>query len=259
MKHKRQDGIGQALGHAISDKRLEVLRRIGESGSISQAAREAGISYKAAWQAIDTLSSLSGVALVERTVGGSGGGGARLTQEGTRLLALSDELAKARQTVLARFARSGQSPSPAGDGLGVRTSMRNQIPVVVESVSAAGRGDLAAQVLMRSEGGHSLTSSITRESADLLGLRRDLPVLLLCKATAVLVTPEAPAPQAGRCQMPGKVLRIARGRERDEVTLVLPGGATWVGFAEHPFGRRKGQSAFASMPDSALVIALPTH
>lgn len=72
--------LTEALGHAVSDKRLEVLRRVGETGSISQAARDAGISYKAAWQAIDTLTNLSEAPLVDRTVGGSGGGGARITR-----------------------------------------------------------------------------------------------------------------------------------------------------------------------------------
>ena len=64
--------LTDALGDPASDRRLEVLRLVGQSGSISQAAREVGISYKAAWQAIDTLTNLSGVALVDRTVGGGG-------------------------------------------------------------------------------------------------------------------------------------------------------------------------------------------
>jgi molybdate transport system regulatory protein len=68
--------LPDALGHAITDKRLLILRSLANAGSISQAAREAGVSYKAAWQAIDTLSNLSGVALVEKVVGGAGGGGA---------------------------------------------------------------------------------------------------------------------------------------------------------------------------------------
>ena len=92
-----QAALSEAFGHAPSDKRLEVLRRVGETGSISQAARDAGISYKAAWQAIDTLSNLSGQPLVERTVGGVGGGGARITPQGLQLLAMADELARARQ------------------------------------------------------------------------------------------------------------------------------------------------------------------
>ena len=48
----------QALGHEVADKRLDILRRIGEVGSISEAARGAGVSYKAAWQALETLSNL---------------------------------------------------------------------------------------------------------------------------------------------------------------------------------------------------------
>lgn len=259
MTHASPDDLQQALGHAISDKRLEVLRRIGVSGSISQAAREAGISYKAAWQAIDTLSSLSGVALVERTVGGSGGGGARLTGDGQRLLQLADELARARAAVLARHARGARARPAVGDGLGLRTSMRNQIPAVVDGLARAGRGDPLVQVRLRTEGDPLLTSTITRESADLLGLRPGLAVLLLCKATAVAIAPEAQALEAppGHCQLSGTVLRVARGRERDEVTLALAGGAAWVGFAAHPFACRKGQAARATVAGSALVIALP--
>ena len=39
----------QNLGYAQADKRLQILQLVGEQGSISQAARTAGISYKAAW------------------------------------------------------------------------------------------------------------------------------------------------------------------------------------------------------------------
>ena len=79
--------ILDALGHGPADRRLAILREIGAGGSISQAARSVGVSYKAAWQALDTLTNLAGVSLVERVVGGVGGGGARLTQAGIELLA----------------------------------------------------------------------------------------------------------------------------------------------------------------------------
>ena len=64
----------QSLGYAAADKRIELLRRVGESGSISQAARSAGVSYKAAWQAIHTLTNLAGEPLVDSSVGGAGAG-----------------------------------------------------------------------------------------------------------------------------------------------------------------------------------------
>ena len=64
--------FAQALGHEATDKRLDILKRIGEVGSISEAARSANVSYKAAWQALETLSNLAGAPLVEKAVGGSG-------------------------------------------------------------------------------------------------------------------------------------------------------------------------------------------
>lgn len=52
--------ISDALSQNVVDKRIDVLQRIKQYGSISEAARSAGISYKAAWQAIETLSALAG-------------------------------------------------------------------------------------------------------------------------------------------------------------------------------------------------------
>ena len=55
----------------LADKRIDILRRIADVGSISEAARRAGVSYKAAWQAIETLGNIAGGPLVEKVVGGS--------------------------------------------------------------------------------------------------------------------------------------------------------------------------------------------
>lgn len=246
--------FSEALRHAPSDKRLEVLRRVAESGSISQAAREAGVSYKAAWQAIDTLTSLSGVALVERTVGGSGGGGARITPQGLQLLALADELTHARAAVLARFAGG---PALAG-GLGLRTSMRNQLPCEVLGSEPLAPDDPMVLIRLRTAGGAVLTASVTRESADLLALRPGAAALALCKATAVQVQAGAlPARTAHDVnRLGGRVDRIAHGEGRDEVVISLDGGGQWVGFAVHPFTARRGQRAWAAMATSALVVGL---
>ncbi len=244
--------LTEALGHAISDKRLEVLRRVGETGSISQAARDAGISYKAAWQAIDTLTSLSGVALVERTVGGSGGGGARITPQGQALLDLAQQLDQARQQVLQGFA-GGQR---LAGGLGLRTSMRNQLPCQVISSQPATLHDPMVLMRLRTAGGATLASSLTRESADLLALQPGAGVLVLCKATAVTITAGQPARPDEANQLRGRIDRISRGQGRDEVVLALEGGGQWVGFAAHPFTARRGQWAWAGMADTALVVGL---
>ena len=132
--------LANAFVHGTADKRIEVLRKIGETGSISQAARETGISYKAAWQAIDTLTNLTGVTLVEKIVGGVGGGGAKLTAEGMRLLEIASVLEKNRHDVLSRF--QGQ-PVDTIDArfshLSIRTSMRNYLPCQVKGLKMSGQ------------------------------------------------------------------------------------------------------------------------
>ncbi|AOW15642.1 hypothetical protein LPB72_02050 [Hydrogenophaga crassostreae] len=247
--------LNDALGNASSDKRLEVLRWVAQSGSISQAAREVGISYKAAWQAIDTLTSLSGAALVERTVGGAGGGGAQITPQGLQLLALAGELASARAGVLARFAGG----AALAGGLGLRTSMRNQLPCVVVRLLLTDPDDPVLEVVLRTPGGSELAASLTRESADLLGLAAGVAVLAMCKATAVVVNTvhahRVPVP-SGMCALAGQVERVASGGPRDEVTLALAGGGHWVGFAEPGWTAVEGDAAVAVMPRSALVIGV---
>src|SRR2546427_274590 len=126
-----------ALGHDLADRRIAILRHIAAGHSISQAAREAGVSYKAAWQALDVLTNLAGRALVERSVGGAGGGGARITEAGQSLLAMADALEQARAQVLQRFGGpAGVSPAAPGLGLGLRTSMRNLWPCRVGALQA---------------------------------------------------------------------------------------------------------------------------
>ncbi len=52
-------------------QRIALLQHIAEQGSITRAAKSAGLSYKAAWDAIDELNNLAQKPLVERSVGGA--------------------------------------------------------------------------------------------------------------------------------------------------------------------------------------------
>ena len=305
--------LADALGNDLGDKRLDILRRIGETGSISSAARAAGVSYKAAWQAIDTLANLAGTPLVDTAVGGSGGGGARLTEAGHRLIGVAERLAAARAAVLAELA---ELPSSAGNGnirrdhdhdrdhdrdrdqdrtgsrggrdslsttpaavavLGLRTSLRNQLPCEVVTVRSVGA---LVRVTMRLADGSTLASRITRESAELLELRARLPVLALCKATAVtMASPGTPAPSPGSerpgvdrpgvdrpgvdrpgvNRLAGRVSRVARASAGSaEVALNLASGLRLVGFAASGHGLKADADAVASFEETGVIIALAT-
>jgi molybdate transport system regulatory protein len=72
--------------------RIKLLKLIDKYGSISKAAKEMKMSYKAAWDAVDIINSLSKKAVVEKQSGGKGGGGTYLTEYGKKLIKNFDEL-----------------------------------------------------------------------------------------------------------------------------------------------------------------------
>ena len=83
-------------------RRLELLERIGRTGSISAAAKALGMSYRGAWAAVAELSNVSELPLLERSTGGKGGGGTRLT---ARLETDAHGFFKLAEPVFARMAR----------------------------------------------------------------------------------------------------------------------------------------------------------
>lgn len=249
-----QPHLAEVLGHEASDKRIDILRRIGAAGSISEAARGAGVSYKAAWQALETLNNLAGTPLVEKLVGGSGGGGAKLTVAGQRVLEAAAMLARSRAEVLNLLARGagGAAGTPGLAAMGLRTSMRNQFPCAVTSLATQ---DGLVRVGLALPHGGILFSRITRESSQLLGLVKGMSLLALCKATAVQVARQmADAPARNLLQ--GRVLRLSRSARGGEVVLQLDGGLSLVGFAQAGHGLRPGCSAIASVEESGVVLAM---
>jgi len=254
MGRDNKGALDSALGHAAADKRIDILRRIREVGSISQAARDAGISYKAAWHALETLSNLAGAPLIEKAVGGSGGGGARLTGQGEQLLEASLRMQAMKDQVLQQFSRkAGAAPVLESlQRLNLRTSMRNQLPAVVVRVPKRGE---AVAVQLKLAGGQRLVSLITRESAELLGLTEQLTLVLLCKAAAVRIAARIKAAE-GVNVLEGVVARVGTARQDTELTLELPGGLQLVGFAAQGHGLKPGMPAQAAVEASSLVLAL---
>lgn len=73
---------------ALGPGKVDLLEAIEEAGSISQAARQMKLSYRRAWEMVDTMNRCFKHPLVARVTGGKGGGGARLTESGARMVRL---------------------------------------------------------------------------------------------------------------------------------------------------------------------------
>ena len=75
-------------GRKFGPGKVELLERIAARGSISAAGREMGLSYKRAWSLVEEMNAMFAQPLVVPARGGAGGGGAQLTPEGARAVAL---------------------------------------------------------------------------------------------------------------------------------------------------------------------------
>lgn len=70
------------VGHG----KIELLEAIARHGSISAAGRAIKMSYKRAWDLVDEINHTFQHDVVERQVGGSGGGSTALTDFGIELI-----------------------------------------------------------------------------------------------------------------------------------------------------------------------------
>jgi molybdate transport system regulatory protein len=77
---------------ALGPGKVDLLESINQEGSISQAARQSHLSYRRAWDMVDTMNRCFKKPLVISATGGKGGGGAELTPLGKKVIALYREM-----------------------------------------------------------------------------------------------------------------------------------------------------------------------
>ena len=70
-----------AFGY-LGPGKIALMELISKHGSISAAGKEMEMSYRRAWLLVDEINRIFRDPLVEKQMGGSGGGGARLTKLG---------------------------------------------------------------------------------------------------------------------------------------------------------------------------------
>ncbi|WP_194767797.1 winged helix-turn-helix domain-containing protein [Tamlana sp. I1] len=76
----------------LGEGRVHLLKAIHETGSLSKGARSLNISYKKAWQLLDSVNKSAKKPVTINSVGGKGGGGVELTQYGQSLIETFDEI-----------------------------------------------------------------------------------------------------------------------------------------------------------------------
>ncbi|MCO8313181.1 TOBE domain-containing protein [Pseudomonas mandelii] len=209
-------------------QRIALLQHIAEQGSITRAAKSAGLSYKAAWDAIDELNNLAQKPLVERSVGGKGGGGAKLSSEGERVLRLYQKL-QALQTQVLEAAEEASDLDLLGR-LMLRTSARNQLHGKVVAIDAQGRND---RIRLELAEGLRIDAQITHDSTLRLELQTGTEVVALIKAGWLELLGIDQTGASGNNCLKGTIEEILDADDGpSEVRIGLPNGQTLCALSE---------------------------
>lgn len=238
-------------------RRMTLLRRIQETGSISQGAKLAGISYKSAWDAVSEMNQLADQTLVERATGGKGGGGARLTRYGERLLQLFHLLEQIQQKAFDAL----QHDSVPLDSLlatiarcSLQTSARNQL---FGTVLAHDEQHVVQQLyVLLADGVTRLTVALTQRSVERLQLEAGKEVLVLIKAPWIQLS--RAATQSDN-QLAARIVQIEPGELMSEVLMTLTSGEILCATLTHPqlepLNLQPGDSVIASFNAEHAIIA----
>ncbi|MGT2475034.1 TOBE domain-containing protein [Paraburkholderia terrae] len=249
----------QALG---GTQRIALLAAIGETGSITGAAKAIGMSYKAAWDAVDAMNNLAGETLVIRSTGGKGGGGTTLTP---RALTLIDTFRAVEREHRLFLERAGAAIAGFSDDwqligrIGMKTSARNQW---YGKVSAIQRGTVNDEVSLALPGGQSVVAVVTHESTETLGLVVGGEAVALVKASSVLLVADDGTSDrlSTRNRLRGTVSAVQRGAVNAEVSLTLEGGAVVTAVVTNEsvaeLGIAEGQALVAAFKASSVILGV---
>ena len=241
--------------------RVALLASIAQCGSITQAAGAIKMSYKAAWDAIDTMNNLAGEPLVERMTGGKGGGGTRLTRRGQQLVANFTLIELAHRRFVDQL--SSQAQGMADDFLLIRkinmkTSARNHFS---GKVTALKRGAVNDEIEVEVAGGQKIVAIITHESTEALGLCLQADVFALVKSSSIIiVTDAAGAKFSARNQLTGIVSRLQPGAVNTEVVIGLPEDGSIAAIITHEsasrLGLNVGSAATGIFKASSVILGI---
>lgn len=240
--------------------RIALLERIDALGSISRAAQELGMNYRAAWDAIESMDNVAGEPLVDRAPGGKGGGGTHLTEAGRHLIRVFREAEAAHDRLTEQLAREVRDPHrylELARNIAFRSSARNQFFATVRTVPE----DPGLTLLTLDLGETVLLQvSVTREAIDALELAPGATVLTLVKASALTVrAPVSTGTATGSCNvLKGKVESRTDQGPVPQFRVAVSRRLTLWGIGEPTSRLRPGDAAECLIPWAVPLVVLPS-
>lgn len=241
----------------ISNRRMKLLEAVHQTGSISGAAKAIGMTYKAAWDAIDAINNRAAKPVVISQHGGSGGGGAVLSDYGVELISAFGKL-ESMQSELTTLFKRHQIEHLTHDlrSILMKTSARNTFSGSIKSLT---KGAVNTEVILGLQGDDEITAIITNGSVDSMELAVGKPAFAMVKSSFVIVSPE-PMKTSARNQLCGTIERVTDGAVNTEIVIKLAGGnlvtAMITEGSTQSLGLNVGDPACALIKASHIIIGV---
>jgi molybdate transport system regulatory protein len=244
----------------IGRDRIKILEAVAEHRSITKAAKAVGFSYKAAWDAVNSINNLLPRPAFVTKAGGRSGGGAEVTEEGRRLIATFHRLEERLSQISSTIAEEGLDETDEFFlwSVGIKISARNVFQTEVVEVDK-GQVDVALTLRVSSE--HLIHSIITNEAATDLSLRAGRRALALIKSSLVDIAPAtAPGSRDVRNRFAGTITRRVDAPRNSEFLLDIGDGKTMTVVTPQEkaakLGLSEGDPAIASFDAQNVILAV---
>lgn len=162
--------------YVVGEGGADLLKAIKKYGSIAEAAKRTGVSYKYAWNQLGEMERALGETILRKTRGGRTGGGAELTQAAITLLRNYQRV----QTYIGRILNDPES----WEAIGLKISARNRFKGIVEDIK---KGAVTSSVKIKIHVPVTITALISKEAVEDLELQTGDEVEAVIKATEVMV------------------------------------------------------------------------
>lgn len=213
------------MANALDNCMFGLLRAIDDCGSINQAAKQLGLSYKSAWTIIERANNKSPKTLITSETGGAKGGGTCLTASGRILLNMFTKLEEQHNQFLLQLNQTVEADAEVLmllKPLTIKTSAANQIFGVVSELKT---GPASSEVIIKLKGGEKVCSSLSHAEAESLQLDVGSDVLVLINMNEIsLVTGPERFHFSARNQLLGIISRVQLAEVDAEIVIYLQGG-----------------------------------
>jgi len=242
----------------LGSGRIELLQLIDTTGSINAAAKAMKMSYKAAWERINSMNALADHPLIDRTTGGKGGGGTKLTPYARELIATFHRFNELHRQFIDRFSEAGNDPQRLARILSrtfLTTSARNQLPATLTKIETNGLHSTLTLTLL---GGDTLRSTITAKSVENMGLTLGCDLYAIIKSSDIHIVSAPPSSDRTDNVLSGTVETLETSGDNIEIGLRLEGGTILIALEKEDLRQnlKIGMTAYALISPLHIIIGL---